>query len=277
MNPMQATRGNSRGFLKMDEVKILAPSVFTTHASPKVSDKYQFANTADVLGELAKAGYVPVKAGQTKARTPDGGAYTRHVVRVMHEKYLDPSNRRVGDVVPQAIIQNAHDRTSALHLSAGLFRLVCSNGLAVEATNFTSVRVLHSDPRLNDLVIDGLNLIREVTDNVVMPQVEKMIATELTAAQVADFANAATVLKHGRVHEAEAAMWLTIRREEDAARNMWAVLNRIQENAVKGGYETRDAAGRTITAKGITSATRDLDFNTRLWHLGGKVLESLTA
>lgn len=236
-----------------------------------------FVDTAAVLRRLMTAGYQPVDARQSRATGKDGSMYTKHVVRIMHERYLDGNQRRVGDVVPEVIITNSHNRTSAWHIQGGLFRLVCANGMVTSAGTFASVRVLHNDNRIHQLIADGLEQIETVTDAVVMPQVDRMSHLQLTRSQTRDFALAATVLKSGQPNEAEVENLLRARREEDARDNMWAVLNRIQENAVRGGYETQDSLGRTRVAPGIRSATRDLDFNVRLWTLAAKVTEELTA
>lgn len=271
------TLSTAKGYLETADVQRLAPSAFTDHAAPGVSSKYQFVNTGDILVTLAELGYVPVKAGQSVARAGGGHSYMKHVVRVMHKDYLANTMRAVGDVVPQIILTNSHNRTSAFHLSAGLFRLICSNGLAVETSAFTSVRVLHNDPAIHGHIIDGTNLIREITEKTVLPNVARMAKLELTADQVTEFAKAVTVLRYGEVNDAEAALLLEARRTEDDGRKMWQVLNRIQENVVRGGYATQDAAGRNVQARGIKSITRDLDFNVNLWNLGSRITDELLA
>lgn len=268
------TIGNAaQGALTVEQLTQTAPSLFAEQAAPGASAKYQFVKTIDVMATLAKVGYLPVKAGQAKARTPDGKVYCRHVVRMMHEDHVG-GIKRAGDVVPQIILQNSHNRTSAFHLSAGLYRLVCSNGLAVGAGDFASVRVLHNDPAIHDHIIAGAKHVQQFTGEVVFPQIDRMKAHELTEAQTIEFAEAATFLKFGEVRPDHVAHMLEVRREEDAARNMWTVLNRIQENAVKAGYATKDKAGRNVTQKGIESIARDTDFNMNLWSLGARVLEA---
>jgi hypothetical protein len=242
--------------------------------SPSTSARYQFVSTIDVINTMRKAGYEPVKAGQGVTRGNTGhGPYNRHVVRMMHRDYLDPANRQAGDVVPQVLLQNAHNRTSAFQLGCGLERLICSNGLAVSVAQFAGFRVLHNDVNIHDHILEGLEYIREVTDTVVTPQVEAMTRKVLSKAMEREFAEAATFLKFGEVRPDHIDPFLAVRREEDAARNLWNVLNRIQENAVRGGYDTKDAVGRDVKAKPMLSIARDVDFNLDLWSLGAKVLE----
>lgn len=273
MNTLNPTIGSINGFLSDNEMRRIAPSLFTPHAAPGVSDRYQYVSTIDVLNTMRKAGYEPVKAGQGTARKPDGGQYTRHVVRMMHRDFLDPSKRNVGDVVPQVILQNSHNRTSAFHLGSGLERLVCSNGLAVPVAAMSGLRVLHNDVNIHDHILEGLEYIREVTETIVTPQIEAMTAKVLSKAMQRDFAQAVTVLKYGEVRDDHVEPLLAVRRGEDEGDSLWAVLNRIQENAVRGGYDAKDAAGRSVKAKPIAAIARDLDFNLDLWSLGAKVLE----
>lgn len=259
-----------------DVIHSRAPSVYAKAPAPCVSDKYRFVSTADVLAQLAGAGYVVTHANQSIVRDETGSPYAKHMVRLTHEKYIGRKSL-VGDVIPQVLLTNSHNRTSAFHLAAGLYRLICSNGMATSAGNFTSLRVLHNDADINRLVVEGANRIAELTEEVVIPKVEKMTTVMLTAEQELQFATAATILKHGVARPQEAALYLEARREEDAKRSMWNVLNKIQENAVKGGYQTQDASGRTVVARGIKSVTRDYDFNVRLWQLASKATEALTA
>jgi hypothetical protein len=267
----------NRTALTLEEVATRAPSVFAPNAVPGVSDRYQFVDTAAVLQRLMTTGYVPTSASQSASRTVEGKLYTKHVVRVTHERYLGNGPRQVGDVVLEVVITNSHNRSSAWHLQCGLYRLVCANGMVTNAGSFASVRVLHNDNRIHDLIAEGLEQIETATSAMVLPQVERMQKLRLTTGQTRDFALAATVLQSGKPNAAEVDNLLRARREEDARDSMWCVLNRIQENVIRGGYTTIDSLGRIRVAPGIRSATRDLDFNVRLWSLASAVTEELTA
>lgn len=264
--------------LSRDEILQRAPSVFAENPMPGVSDRYKFVPTVGILDTLEKAGYSVVAARQSATRTPDGHTYAKHSLRLTKTDYLDKGDmpvraRRVGDVVPQVVLTNSHNRTSSFQLEGGLFRLVCSNGLMTAAADFAGARVLHNDPAIYDHIIEGTEYIREVTESVALPMIERMQRTELTEAQALEFATAATFLKFGEERSDHAEALLQARREEDAGRMLWTVLNRIQENVVKGGYMAKDRAGRTVQTRGITSVDKDRDFNVALWQLGAQVVE----
>lgn len=258
--------------LSNDAILGRAPSVFAEHAGPGASDKYQFVKTIDVLENMRKSGFEVVHASQSSARTDDGRQYSKHAVRLIHSDYLGKP-MQVGGVMPQVVLTNSHNRTSAFHLMAGLYRLACSNGMMTTTAEFSSVRVLHNDPKIYDNIIDGTHLIREVQESVALPMIERMEKKELSEVQAIEFAQAATYLKFGEVRTDHAVELLAARRAEDEGRSVWAVLNRIQENVVRGGYTAKDRANRNIKVRGIESVDKDLEFNVQLWQLGAQVVE----
>jgi len=65
---------------------------------------------------------------------------------------------------------------------------------------------------------------------------------------------------------------LNARREEDSGGELWKVLNRVQENLVKGGITYRTKKGRQMTSRGITGATPLVQINERLWQLAEEYL-----
>lgn len=268
------TQGHTRGFLTDAEMRSIAPALFSDRPAANVSDAYQFVNTMDIVNTMRKIGYEPIKVGQAEVRGASAKSqFTRHEVRMMHRDYLAWDKRAVGDVVPQVLVRNSHDRTSSFQFYAGLERLQCSNGLAVSVAELAGLRVLHNDRNIFDNVIEGVGLIREITETIITPQVEAMTRKVLTKAMERDFAEAATFLKFGVVKPEHVDSFLAVRREADEGRALWNVLNRIQENAVRGGYDTIDALGRNVKARPIANIARDVDFNLNLWSLGAKVLE----
>jgi hypothetical protein len=68
------------GELSLDAVRERAPAVFAPAAHERMSSKYTFIPTERVLSGLMNAGFVPVDARQTHARTSP--QHARHVVRL---------------------------------------------------------------------------------------------------------------------------------------------------------------------------------------------------
>jgi hypothetical protein len=69
-----------------------------------------------------------------------------------------------------------------------------------------------------------------------------------------------------------AAQLLTVRRPEDLADDLYTVLNRIQENLMRGGLSRRSESGRLTRMRRITSLREDVRINSQLWDLARDVL-----
>ena len=66
--------------LSYQEIQETAPSIFTTQPSQKVSDKYSFIPTVQVLEDMNKLGWDPYQVSQRKGRNgshPYSNKFTR--------------------------------------------------------------------------------------------------------------------------------------------------------------------------------------------------------
>ena len=52
-------------------------------------------------------------------------------------------NEFVGTVFPQILLTNSHDGKNSFQFQAGLYRLICSNGLVIADTQFEAVKIRH--------------------------------------------------------------------------------------------------------------------------------------
>jgi hypothetical protein len=68
------------------------------------------------------------------------------------------------------------------------------------------------------------------------------------------------------------AQLLTIRRPQDVADDLYTVLNRAQENLLRGGLSRRAPSGRLTRTRRVTSIRKDVTLNSRLWDLATEVL-----
>jgi hypothetical protein len=253
-----------------------APSVFAEEPAPGASSRYQFVRTADVIDTMRSEGWEVVQASQSRTLTADKRPYAKHLVRLVHRDYLE-GKLQVGDYVPELAITNSHNRTSAYEMMAALKVLACLNGLMLPSREYGRIRVLHNDPRMMEHIIDGTDLVREVHTNHALPRIEKMRAIELSKQQAVDFATGATLLKWGEKRPDHVDGLLAVRRAEDDNNTLWSVFNRVQENAVKGGYASQDRAGRNVVTPGINSVNRDIDFNAGIWTFANRVLDIVAA
>ena len=171
------------------------------------------------------------------------------------------------------ILKNSSDGSSAYEMSAGIFRLVCSNGLVVGSED-TTYKVRHSGSAVGD-VIDVASRIIDNFD-IVTEQIELMKSVQLTEPLQIAFANAALAARFdGDDKPLSARQVLRPRRQADVNADAWTVFNRVQENVLKGGLlgVTTNALGRTTRRR--TREVRGIDQNTALnralWTLGVEV------
>lgn len=239
------------------------PSIFATHAAPKMSDRYAFVSTADLIAPLLGSGYTVTQASQRSTRSNGRDpAFTRHIVR-MRAPGAKPI---VGDTFPEVVLTNSHDGQSRLQMHAGLFKLLCSNGLVVGLGPNVSTSFVHSGDRAR--ILDGANEAVKLAASV-GPLVQEMTKVKLTDKQMKRFAKeAAKIAYEEKEDRFDASLLLAARREGDADSTLWHVFNRVQENVIRGGVAfVSPTSGRTFTTRGITHIGRTTDFNLRLWDL----------
>jgi hypothetical protein len=262
--------------LTNSDIARTAPSVFADEPAPGASDRYQFVRTADVIDTMRSEGWEVVQVSQSRTLNSEKKPYAKHLVRLVHNDYLN-GKLAVGDFVPEIAMTNSHNRTSAYEMMAALKVLACLNGMMIPSAEYGRIRVLHNDPKMMDHILDGTGIIREVHANTALPRIDRMKKVELSKQQAIEFATGATLLKWGEKREDHVEGLLSVRRAEDDSNTLWSVFNRVQENAMKGGYTAQDRGGRTITVSGINAVNRDIDFNAGIWNFANKVLDIVAA
>ena len=85
--------------LTIDQLRAKAPSIFATKPFHKMSEKYHFIPTVDVVEALAKEGFYPAKAMESRVRSEDKKGYARHLIRFRN----DERGQQVGDIVPEVV------------------------------------------------------------------------------------------------------------------------------------------------------------------------------
>ena len=87
--------------LTQQELQDRAPSIFTTQPSKKVTDKYSFIPTVQVLEDLDKLGWEPYQASQRKSRNSQDSLFTKHLIR-----FRNKSIGQLGDSLPEVVLTN---------------------------------------------------------------------------------------------------------------------------------------------------------------------------
>jgi hypothetical protein len=270
--------------LTLDMVRQYAPSAFATQPHESRSDRYTYIPTVSVIEGMMKAGFQPFSASQSRSRIEGKTEYTKHMIRFRHSDVSQAI--AVGDVLPEVILVNSHDGTSAYKLIAGFFRLVCSNGLMVADSTVGSVSVMHKGNIIQD-VIEASNGIIEQSGKA-LTAVGTWGNLQLTSGEQNAFAEAAHTVRfadsEGKVTTPiTAAQLLQPRRSDDVGADLWKTFNRVQENVIKGGLHARAAAtvdqygrrqrGRLVSTRQVKGIDQDVRLNRALWQLAERMSE----
>lgn len=256
--------------LSMAQLRKLVPAAFADEPSERVSEKYEFISTADLIKRMVAEGFIPVRAMQNRARTEDDMLTTRHMIRFRRQN----AKPILGEVFPEVGIVNGHNGAVRFEMFGGLYRLVCSNGLVTGAGINNMLQTRH----LGDVgqVIEGsYKIIKETA--LLADKVKAMQGIKVPEKWLLPFAGNAAALAYGEDHQLtkEPEALLVARRTADEANNVWNVFNRVQENIVRGGMSYQSAHGRAVQTKGITRVKRDVELNLALWDMAEQVATKL--
>jgi hypothetical protein len=283
--------------LTIDQLRHYAPSAFATEAHESRSNRYTYIPTSEVIAGLIREGFQPFKATQSRSRIEGKTEFTKHMIRFRHPDAF-AKIQRVGDSVPEVVLINSHDGTSAYKLSAGLFRLVCSNGLMVSDSTVEMLSVMHKGDIVNQVIEGSFQIVGQSEKSLATAETWNQLA--LTAGDQGAFADAARELRFGD-EEGEIKTPITAvdllrpRRDEDAngpvgwrgyrtevapKQDLWHTFNVVQENVIKGGLHGRYRAGvngamtnRRITTREVKGIDQDVKLNRALWMLAERMAE----
>lgn len=272
---MLATHSHNRfsAPLTNEQLFSAAPSIFATKPWERMSEKYRFIPTVDVINAMRDSGFQPVKAMQSRTRIEGKGDFTKHMIRFAHNDHMALSN--VGEERPEVVLVNSHDGSSAYQLMAGIFRLVCSNGMIVQSSDMGSMSVRHSgreDDTAAKVIEGSYEIINDSPKT--FARIADYKAIQLTMGQQTAFAKAALELKSETAAETfDPIRMIQARRFEDYAnrdnktRDLWKTFNVVQENIIKGGVSGRSASMRRATSRAVKSVNEDVRLNRALWRL----------
>jgi hypothetical protein len=263
-----ASRANAfAGSLSLDALRERVPAVFAPSAHESRSPKYMFIPTERVLSGLMSAGFVPVDARQTQSRR-GSPVHARHVLRLRRRF----ETVQLRDTIPEIVFLNSHDGTSAYQLRMGLFRVVCTNGLIVSRGAFPAYCVSHRGNVVDEVVAAALGIAERFES--LAGQVERMEQRRMRKDEQIDFASRALAIRVEDIVQSgmQPSALLAARRVEDLGDDLWSVLNRVQENLLRGGLSRRSASGRLTRTRRISSIREDVRINGRLWDLASETL-----
>lgn len=257
----------SEGFKTLEELKETTPSIFTRTSASNTSDKYTHMPTDIVIKDMELLGWGVVDAKEVKARKESTLGFQKHLVVFRNpEIFIDNA---VGDkVYPQVLLTNSHDGKNSFTFTAGLFRMVCENGLVVATETFDAIRVRHLGYDFEQLKVT----IEEMLDNIPLAVecMNKMKHTELENGQALELAKSFLEIRtdnsENTFNEQAILDVLQPQRSEDEGLGLWEVFNRIQENIIEGNFQYITPKGKSRQARVIKNFKQDQDLNKKLFN-----------
>lgn len=267
---------NKNEFLTKDQIREIAPSVFTQKANPSTTSKhYVHIPTERVIDDMEALGWGVVDAKQVKARK--GVGFQQHMVIFGNDNIV--INGEDGDtVMPRILMTNSHDGKNSFQFQAGLYRLVCSNGLVIADAEFASLKIRHMGYDLAELKV----VIEEIVEKLPLTVecMNRLKQTKLNQEQAEKFALEAIGLRFGDVKEVgdnteekntsgitlDVSQVLEATRPEDEGNDLWSIFNVVQEKLVHGMIDYR-SNGKVRKARKIKNFKQDTKINQDLYKL----------
>lgn len=256
-------------FLSRNALHNACPAAFAEKPHERVSEKYRFVSTIEVVDKLEEYGYLPISASNPmrKANGAKGKSELVESVTGPHVIRFEPSTtttigpKQEGRV--QLVLINSHDRTRRFELSAGFHRLVCSNGLVAYSPE-ASVIATHIKSEADAIYSAIEGAITKAGK--LLTTIRAMQKVSLSKQRQTYFAKQAMAIRFGNesLWRIEPKQLLAPRREEDQGDDLWRVFNRVQENLIRGGISN----GRTpMPTFPLTAPRQEYRVNKSLWQL----------
>ena len=246
------------------QIRRVAPSVFADREDASRSEKYSFVSSDSLLDQMDDAGFFVVGAQEQRTRKPDGSDTRKHLLRFAHQDVLEQSR----DQRIEVVMINSHNGSCSYQLMAGIFRVVCTNGLIV-GTKFDAIRIRHMGYAGEDVIIASLKLVGEIPR--IMDNIRRMEGVDLPYRKQVYFVHEAARLRLGDDYEdrirpevlLSPRRWNDIGFTSEGSASVWQCFNRVQENLIKGGASLipRKGSGRRYRS---LRALNGIDGNTRL-------------
>ena len=280
----------SNKYLSKDELREIAPSIFSTKPSPEVSKKYSHIPTDKLIDDMELLGWFPIDAKEVKARTKDTIGYQKHLVvfrnpdivinqmpKNIVESSTSPTGFRKTDgtfakknpidtVFPQILLTNSHDGKNAFTFTAGLFRMICENGLVISTNEFEKVAIRHMGYDFEELQKQINEMVERLP--LTVESMNKMIDTQMNQKSILKFAKDMLAVRFPedelRRITIDMDEFITPVRPEDKGEDLWSVFNVIQEKIIEGDFDYT-VGTKHRKARQIKNFKQDMDLNSKMF------------
>ena len=263
VNPLELSQ--TAKYLTKENIASLAPSVFSTKPSSDVSSKYTHIPTEKVIDDMEQLGWKPIEAKEVKARKNSTKGFQKHLLVFRNDDVV--INGDDGDTVfPQILLTNSHDGKNSFQFQAGLYRMICSNGLVIADAQFEAVKMRHMGYTFEDLQIKIKEMVAKLP--LTVESMNKMKETILEETEILSFAREAIATRFNKEElrriEVDLKDLTFPIRKEDEGNDVWSVFNVVQEKLLTGDFNYR-AGGKVRKAREVKNFKQDMLINKRLF------------
>ena len=256
----------SQEFLSKEQIKEKANSIFAAKGSHNTSEKYSHIPTHKIIDDMELLGWKVTDVKQVRSRGANAG-FQKHLVVFRNSEIVIDGND--GDTVyPQILLTNSSDGKNAFTFRAGLFRLVCENGLVVSTQDFADLKIRHVGYDFNELQKTITSIVEKLPLTVESMNLFKQ--TQLTEDQILKFAKDALEVRFGEVEMKRITIdyseFIKATRKEDEGNDLWSVFNRVQEKVIDGDFSYGHST-KTRKARKIKNFNKDIELNSKLYEL----------
>ena len=280
----------SNNQLSKDELREIAPSIFSTKPSPEVSKHYSHIPTDKLIDDMELLGWFPIDAKEVNARTKGTMGFQKHLVVFRNpdivinqmpnnivESSTSPTGYRKTDgtfakknpidtVFPQILLTNSHDGKNAFTFTAGLFRMICENGLVISTNEFEKVSIRHMGYDFDELQVQINEMVEQLP--LTVESMNKMIDTQMNQKSILKFAKDMLAVRFPedelRRITIDMDEFITPVRPEDKGEDLWSVFNVIQEKIIEGDFDYTIGT-KHRKARQIKNFKQDMDLNSKMF------------
>ena len=276
--------------LSKEELREIAPSIFSTTPSPEVSSKYSHIPTDKLIDDMELLGWIAIDAKEVKARQSSTKGFQKHLVVFRNPEIVinqlpegitrddkSPTGYRKADgtfakknpidtVFPQILLTNSHDGKNAFTFTAGLFRMICENGLVISTNEFEKVSIRHMGYDFDELQKQITEMVEKLP--LTVESMNKMIDTKMEEKAILDFAKNMLAVRFPEEELKRITIdmdeFITPVRPEDKGDDLWSVFNVIQEKIIEGDFDYTIGT-KHRKARQIKNFKQDMDLNSKMF------------
>ena len=258
--------------LSNEDLREKVPSIFTEKGSAETSKHYTHIPTYKVIEDMRQLGWDVVDAQQVNAYKKSNRGFQKHLVVFQNDELEITGND--GDTVhPRVLLTNSHDARNAFQFQAGLFRMICSNGLVISDHNFSKLKIRHMGYDFSELKETITQIVNQLP--LTVESMNKFKATELNEQAKHDFALKAIGLRFNDDNTLELGVnveeLIKPTRKEDVGNDLWSVFNVVQEKLVEGDFDYSNGT-KIRKARKIKNFKQDITLNSELFALASEYI-----